>query len=98
MKQTFDNVSPENLSLVLKEIKIALVLAEAILREQTGGKYDVFFQGTRISDTFRLIDKTRRKGESLLVQPDDEKCLQGFIGWVEEDANGCQDQEQCWTT
>ena len=40
---------------MLKAIKIALVLAEAILREQTGGKYDVCFQETRISDTNRQI-------------------------------------------
>ena len=50
MKQAFDNVSPLNLSLVMREIGIAPVLAGAILREQIGGKYDNCFQETRISD------------------------------------------------
>ena len=40
-KQAFDNVSPENLSLVMKEMNIAPVLAGAILREQIGGTYDI---------------------------------------------------------
>ena len=48
-KQAFDNVSPENLSLVMKEMDIALVLAGAISREQIGGKYGICFQETRIS-------------------------------------------------
>ena len=34
----------------MKEMNIAPVLAGAILREQIGGKYDVCFQETRISD------------------------------------------------
>ena len=46
VKQAFRNVSPENLSLVMKDMKIAPVLAEAILREQIGGKYDICFQET----------------------------------------------------
>ena len=46
VKQAFGNVSPENLSLVMKELKIVPVLAEAILREQIGGKYDICFQET----------------------------------------------------
>ena len=40
VKQAFDNVSPENLSLVMKEMDIALVLAGAISRKQIGGKYE----------------------------------------------------------
>ena len=49
VKQAFDNVSPENLSLVMKGMNIALVFAGAILREQIGGKYDICFPETRIS-------------------------------------------------
>ena len=45
-------------------------------------------------DTLRQIDQTRREGKSVLVQPDDEKRLQGATGWMEVEANGCQDQEQ----
>ena len=41
MKQAFDNVSLENLSLVMKAMDIAPVLPGAILREQIGGKYDI---------------------------------------------------------
>ena len=41
--QAFDNVSPQNLSLVMKEMGIAPILASAILREQIGGKNDVCF-------------------------------------------------------
>ena len=39
----------ENLSLVMKEMNIAPVLAVVLLREQIGGKYDICFQETRIS-------------------------------------------------
>ena len=49
VKQAFDHVSPENLSLVMKEMDIASVLAGSFLREQIGGKYDICFQETRIS-------------------------------------------------
>ena len=49
MKQAFDNVPPWNLSLVMKDMNIAPILAGAILREQIGGKYDICFQETRIS-------------------------------------------------
>ena len=47
--QALDNVSPENLSLVMTEMDIAPVLAGAILREQVGGTYDICFSKTRIS-------------------------------------------------
>ena len=50
VKQAFENVSSLNLSLVMKEMNIAPVLAGAILREQIGDKYDICFQETRISD------------------------------------------------
>ena len=43
VKQAFDNVSPESLSLIMKEMDIALMLAGAILREQIGGRYDICF-------------------------------------------------------
>ena len=39
----------------MKEMKIALVLAEATIMEQIGGKHDICFQGTRISGI--LFDK-----------------------------------------
>ena len=61
VKQAFDNVSPENLSLVIKEMKIAPVLAEAILEEQIGGKYDICFQETRTSGI--PFDKSIKQGE-----------------------------------
>ena len=83
----------------MKEVKIAPVLAEAILREKVGGKYDICFQETRISGIpFDKSIKQGRKGESVLVQPDDEECLQGFTRRMEGFADGCQDQEQCGTT
>ena len=34
---------------MIKEVNIAPVIAEAILREQLGGKYDICCQETRIS-------------------------------------------------
>ena len=49
VKQAFDNVSPEKLSWVMKEMGIDPNLARAILREQTGGKHDINFQETRIT-------------------------------------------------
>ena len=38
VKQAFDNVSPESLSVVMKEMGMAPMLAGAILREQIGGE------------------------------------------------------------
>ena len=49
MKQALDNVSQENLNLVMKEMGIDPVVARAILREQIGGKYDICFQETRVT-------------------------------------------------
>ena len=49
VKQAFDNVSSENLSLVMKEMGIDPILARAMLREQIGGKYDISFQEIRIT-------------------------------------------------
>ena len=60
VKQAFDNVSPLNLSLFMKEMDIAPILAEAILREQIGGRYDICFQETRISDI--PFDKSIKQG------------------------------------
>ena len=60
VKQAFDDVSSENLSLVMKEMKIAPVLAEAILREQIGGNCDICFQETRISGI--PFDKSIKQG------------------------------------
>ena len=62
MKQACDKVSPENLSLVMKEMDIAPLWAGAILREQIDGTCDICFQETRI--------------ESVLGQLDDEERLQ----------------------
>ena len=42
--QAFDNVSPGNLSLVMKEMDKAPMLAGAIYREQVGGGRDICFQ------------------------------------------------------
>ena len=61
MKQAFDNVSPENLSLVMKGMKnCSCAGAEAILRVQIGGKCDICFQETRIS--WRPFDKSTKQG------------------------------------
>ena len=60
MRQSFDNVSPLNLSQVMKEMTIAPCLAGAILREQIGDKYDICFQEARISDI--PFDKSIKQG------------------------------------
>ena len=49
VKQAFANVSPQSLSLIMKEMDIAPMLAGAILREQIGGRYDIRFQETRVT-------------------------------------------------
>ena len=49
VKQSFDNVSPLNLSLVMKEMSIAPILAGAVVKEQIRGRYDICFQETRTS-------------------------------------------------
>ena len=60
VKQAFDNVSLLNLSLFMKEMNIAPILAGAILREQIGAKYDICLQETRISDIH--FDKSIKQG------------------------------------
>ena len=66
-KQAFDNVSLENLSLVMKEMDIAPVLAGAILSEKIGSKYDICSQETRISGIpFDSSVKQRRKESPCL--------------------------------
>ena len=45
----FDNVSPESLSLIMKEMDTAPMLAGAVLSEQIGRIYDICFQETRVS-------------------------------------------------
>ena len=60
VKQAFDNVSPESLSLIMKEMDVAPMLAGAILREQIGGRYDICFQETRVSGI--PFDKSIKQG------------------------------------
>ena len=88
VKQAFDNVSPENLSLVMKDMGTAPVLAEAIMREQIGGKYDICFQEKDFWDALRQVHQTTREGESVLVQLDDEERLQDFARRMEGAADG----------
>ena len=90
VKQPFDNVSPENLSLVMKEMDIAPVLAGAILREQISSKYDICFQETRISGIH--FDRSIKQGGK------ESPCLLSLLQnvarkmeWVED---GRQDEEQ----
>ena len=59
VKQAFDNVSLENLS-VVKEMVIAPVLAGAILREQMCGKYDICSQETWVPGV--PLDKSFKQG------------------------------------
>ena len=81
MRQSSDNVSPLNLSQVMKEMKIAPCLAGAILKEQIGDKYDISFQEARISDIpLRQVHQVRRKEKSLLVQLDDEEYFENTAG------------------
>ena len=49
VKQIFDNVSPESLSLVMKEMGTAKMLAGSILREQIGGIQDICFKKTTVT-------------------------------------------------
>ena len=99
VKQVLDNVSPKNLSLVMKGMDIAPVLLEAILREQIGVKYDICSQETRISGI--PFDKSTKQGgkESPCWFPDDEERLQDIDRRMEGAADGCQDQASwCSTT
>ena len=95
MKQAFDNVSPVNLSLVMKEMAIDLVLARAILREQIGGKYDSCFPETR-SHEYPSTNPSNREGkrESVPVQSDDEECLQDNTRKMVKHADGFQDKRK----
>ena len=80
LKQAFDNVSLESLSLVMKEIDIAPMLAGAILREQIGGRYNnISFQETRVSG--RPFDNSIKQGEKESPH-DDEESLQTTSGKV----------------
>ena len=60
VKQAFGNFPRENLSLVMAEMGIDPILAQAILREQIGGKYDICYQETRITGI--PFDKSIKKG------------------------------------
>ena len=73
----------------MKEMNIAPVLAGAILREHIGGTHDICFQETRISE----VHQTGRKGESVLVQLDNEERLQDVSRKLEYVEGGCQDEE-----
>ena len=97
VKQAFDNVSPLSLSLVMKEMGIAPVLAGAILREQIGGKYDICFQETRISDI--PFDKSIKQGgkESPCLFNLMMRSVFKTLQKMEEVADGYQKQEQ-WTS
>ena len=61
MKQACDKVSPEELSLVMKEMDIAPVWAGAILREQVDGTCDIRFQERRISGIPFMISPSNRE-------------------------------------
>ena len=67
----------------MKEMDIAPMLAGAIMREQIGGRYDICFQETRVSGI--PFDKSINQGgrEPMLVQHDDEECLQAPAGEME---------------
>ena len=60
VRQAFGNVSPQSLSLVMKEIGIAPMLASAILREQMGGTSDICFLETRVCGV--PFDKSIKQG------------------------------------
>ena len=95
MKQAFDNVSPLNLSLVMREIGIAPVLAGAILREQIGGKYDNCFQETRISDI--PFDKSIKQGgkeSPCLFNLMMKQCLQDNAKRMEKSSVRDQDKRK----
>ena len=95
VKQAFDNVSPLNLSLVMKEIGIALVLAGAILREQIGGKCDICFQETRSSDI--PFDKSIKQGgkeSPCLFNLMMKQCLQDNAKRMEKSSDGDQDKRK----
>ena len=46
--ELFDSVSPQSLSLTMKEMGVAPMLAGASLREQIGGKYEKCLQELRV--------------------------------------------------
>ena len=62
VKQSFDNVSPENLSLVLKEMIIAAVLAEANVREQTRVSGSPCLFNLMMRSVFRVFCKKNGRG------------------------------------
>ena len=62
VKPAFDNVSPENLSLVMKEMGIDPILARAMLREQNSGKYDIVIKDTEWAEWQRWV-----RGHDLVV-------------------------------
>ena len=47
VKRAFENISPESLNMVMKEMDMTPMLAGAILWEQSGGRYDICFQGNK---------------------------------------------------
>ena len=99
VKQAFDNVSQENLSLVMKEMEIAPALAGAILREQKGGKYDMCFRETRISHVpFCKSIKQGGKESPSLFNLMTRSVFHNIARKVADVADVYQDKEQWATT
>ena len=63
VKQVFDNVPLENLSLTMKEMDITPMLTGATMREQIGDRYDFRTQETRgslVSLTYQSNEEGKR--------------------------------------
>ena len=62
VKEAFEYVSLDSLSLVMKEMDSAPMLAGATLREQIGERYDICLQATRVSG-IPLISQSNKVGK-----------------------------------
>ena len=90
VKQAFDHVSPEALSLAMKEMDIAPMFAGAIMREQIGARYDICFQETRVSE-IKSINQGWKESPCLSR---DEEFVQTLTGENKECKGGNQDEDQ----
>ena len=91
--QAFDNILPESLSLVMKEMYRAPLLGGAILREQIGGIFDILLPGNKGQwDTLWWVNQTMWERMPIFVQHDEWR-LQTTAGKAVGRKDGSQDED-----
>ena len=75
VKQALDNVTPLNLSEIMRKLGLNSTLTDPILREQSGGRCDVVFQETKVSGYPLTSLSSRAAKKAQVLQHYDEEYL-----------------------